>query len=119
MKAFLAGRYNGMKCAIVGLKRLVKEHSIIAQLCTAIFFIVAGFYFQITRIEWMFQLVCFGLVLSVEGLNTAVEELCDFVHPERHTKIGKIKDIGAGAVLITGIFSFIIMVIIYYPYIFD
>jgi diacylglycerol kinase (ATP) len=119
MKAFLAGRYNGLKCAIVGLKRLVKEHSIITQLCIAAFFITAGFYFQISRIEWMFQLFCFGLVLSVEGLNTAVEELCDFMHPEHHPKIGMIKDIGAGAVLLTGIFSFIIMVIIYYPYIFS
>lgn len=118
MKAFLEGRYNGMRCAIVGLKRLLKEHSIIAQLCIAVFFMALGFFFKINRIEWIFQFVCFGLVLSVEGLNTALEELCDFVHPERHPKIGMIKDIAAGAVLLTGIFSFIVMVMIYYPYIF-
>lgn len=119
MKEFIIGRGNGMKCAILGLKRLIKEHSIIAQLCIATFFIAIGIFFNITKIEWIFQLLCFGLVLSVEGLNTAIEELCDFVHPERHPKIGLIKDIGAGAVLFTGIFSFIVMVIIYYPYIFN
>ncbi len=119
MKLFMIGRFNGMKYAIVGLKRLFKEHSIIAQLCVAAFFTALGFYFHITKTEWIFQMLCFGLVLSVEGLNTAVEELCDFVHKDRHPKIGEIKDIGAGAVLFTGIFAFIVMIIIYYPYIFN
>jgi diacylglycerol kinase (ATP) len=45
----------------------------------------------------MFQILGFGLILTAESLNTAVEKLCDFVHPEYHKKIGFVKDIASGA----------------------
>ena len=38
-----------------------------------------------------------GLIMSLEGLNTAIEEIADFIHPEHHKKIGLIKDLAAGA----------------------
>ena len=38
------------------------------------------------------------LTLAVELLNTAVEKLCDHVTPERHPRIGTVKDIGSAAV---------------------
>ena len=38
-------------------------------------------------------------VLAVELLNTAIEKLCDHVHPHHHPDIGKIKDAGSAAVL--------------------
>jgi diacylglycerol kinase (ATP) len=41
------------------------------------------------------------LLLAVELLNTAVEKLCDRVHPERHDDIGYVKDLGSAAVLAT------------------
>ena len=37
------------------------------------------------------------MVLVAEALNTAVEKIADFVHPDFHIKIGFIKDIAAGA----------------------
>ncbi len=39
------------------------------------------------------------LLISVELLNTAVERLCDRLHPERHGDIGYVKDLGSAAVL--------------------
>ena len=56
--------------------------------------------------------------MSVEGLNTAIEKIADFVHPEHHTKIGFIKDISAGAVFISAVSAIIIGLIIYLPKIF-
>jgi diacylglycerol kinase (ATP) len=38
------------------------------------------------------------VVLAVEFLNTAVEKLCDYVHPQHHPQIGQVKDIGSAAV---------------------
>jgi diacylglycerol kinase (ATP) len=35
---------------------------------------LAGFYFKITASEWLFQTLAIGLVMSVEGINTAVEK---------------------------------------------
>ena len=52
---------------------------------------IAGFYFGISKAEWIFQTFAIGLVLSVEGLNTAVEKIADFIHPDYHEKIGFIK----------------------------
>jgi diacylglycerol kinase (ATP) len=53
--------------------------------------------------------------MSIEGLNTAVEEIADFVHPDFHNKIGFIKDVAAGAVFFAAITAIIIGCIIYIP----
>lgn len=58
----------------------------------------AGFYFGISKTDWLFQIFAIGLVMSIEGLNTAVEKIADFIHPDYHQRIGFIKDIAAGAV---------------------
>ncbi len=75
----------------------------------------AGFYFDINSIEWCIILLCFGLVIGLELLNTAIEKLCDFIHPEKHASIRIIKDISAGAVLFATILSIIIACIIFIP----
>ncbi|HCO85636.1 MAG TPA: diacylglycerol kinase, partial [Arenibacter sp.] len=59
-----------------------------------------------------------GLVLGIEGLNTAVEKIADFVQPEFDEKIGFIKDVSAGAVMLVSIAASIIGLIIYIPKIF-
>ena len=62
-------------------------------------------------------LVCFA-VLSAEMLNTAIEKICDFVHPDFRDRIGLIKDFSAGAVLLLAFVSVIIGLLIYPQYIF-
>lgn len=40
------------------------------------------------------------LMLAAEFLNTAIEKLCDHLHPDRHPRIGIVKDLAsAGAFL--------------------
>jgi diacylglycerol kinase (ATP) len=86
------------------------------QTTIAILMTILGLYFNISKTEWLFQILVTGLVLSIEGINTAVEKVCDFVHPDFHNKIGFIKDIAAGAVFFAGITAMIIGLIIYTPY---
>ena len=78
----------------------------------------AGWYFDISATEWMFQLMAIGMVMGVEGVNTAVEKLSDYVQPNTDPRIGKLKDVSAGAVLLTSIIACIIGLIIYVPRIF-
>jgi len=66
----------------------------------------------------MFQVLAIGLVMGTEGINTAFEEIADFIHPEQHPKIGYLKDIAAGAVFFTAIAALVIACIIYIPKIF-
>jgi diacylglycerol kinase (ATP) len=54
-------------------------------------------------------------VLSIEGLNTAVEKIGDFIHPNFHEKIGFIKDIAAGAVFFAAMTAIAVILIIYIP----
>ena len=113
---FYSGRLKSVKYAVKGAIRLAStEHSVMAQFGIALLMIIAGFYFEITATEWMFQVLAIGLVLSIEGLNTAVEKMCDFVHPEFHEKIGLIKDLAAGAVLFAALSAISIGLIIYVP----
>lgn len=115
---FVKGRIKSLKFAIGGaIKLITTEHSIMVQSSLAVIITIAGFYFNITKEEWLFQTVAIGMVLSIEGLNTAVEKIADFIHPDYHKKIGFIKDIAAGAVFFAAITALIIGTIIYYPYI--
>lgn len=85
--------------------------------CLAIVVVtVAGFFFGITRTEWLAVIICFGLVLAAEGFNTAIERLVDLVSPERNPIAGDVKDIAAGAVLICAIAAAIVGLIIFTPY---
>ncbi|WP_294332970.1 diacylglycerol kinase family protein [Chryseobacterium sp. sg2396] len=114
---FLKGRAKSLKYTFKGAFLLLKtEHSIMTQSFIGVVFVVLGFYFKITKVEWMFQILGFGLILTAESLNTAVEKLCDFVHPEYHKKIGFVKDIASGAMTFAAIAVLILLTLIYYPY---
>ncbi|WP_298152155.1 diacylglycerol kinase family protein [Flavobacterium sp.] len=115
--SFVTGRLKSFKFAFAGAYKLVStEHSIMVQFSMGIIMTALGFYFGITKTEWLFQVFAIGLVLSIEGLNTAVEKIADFIHPDFHAKIGFIKDIAAGAVFFAALSALTIAGIIYVPY---
>jgi diacylglycerol kinase (ATP) len=114
---FFAGRFKSFVFAFKGaFKLLTTEHSVMVQFSLGILITIAGFYFQISKTDWLMQTLAIGLVLSIEGLNTAVEKIADFIHPEFHERIGFIKDIAAGAVFFAALTALAIGVIIYIPY---
>lgn len=117
--SFLVNRLKSVGYAFKGAVLLLKtEASIKIQFVIALILTAAGFYFNISTTEWIIQFLSIGLVMSIEGINTAIEKIADFMHPEHHKKIGFIKDIAAGAVFIASIFTIIIGFIIYLPKIF-
>lgn len=77
----------------------------------------AGFFFDISKSEFVIILLVSALVFALEGINTAIEKLCDEVTEERKESIRKIKDVAAGAVLIASILAATIGIIIFLPYI--
>lgn len=113
---FFLNRYKSVKYAAKGFWILItSENSIIAQVIIAVIMTTLGFIMQLSATEWMFQLLSIGLVLVAESLNTAIEKIADFIHPEYHKQIGRIKDISAGASFFAAIFAVIIGLIIYLP----
>ena len=114
--SFFTGRLKSIGFAVKGAYKLITtEHSVMVQSSLAVVLIIAGFIFHISREEWMLQILAFGLVLSVESLNTAVEKIADFIHPEFHDRIGFIKDIAAGAVMFAAMAAIAIGLLIYVP----
>ena len=114
--SFLGKRLKGCGYAIKGAWMLLRnEPSIQVQAVIAVIMTAAGFYFEISKSEWLFQILAIGLVMSMEGLNTAAEEMADFVHPDFHDRIGYIKDVAAGAVFFAAVAAVIIACIIYIP----
>ncbi|WP_303315266.1 diacylglycerol kinase family protein [Flavivirga abyssicola] len=117
--SFIVNRIKSVGYAYKGALLLLKtEASIKIQFAIAVILTIAGIYYEISSIEWIIQLLCIGVVMSIEGVNTAIEAVADFIHPEHHSKIGLIKDIAAGAVFIASTFATIIGFIIYFPKIF-
>ena len=112
---FITGRIKAIFYSLKGAFLLLKtEHSIQAQSFIALIFIIAGFFFEISNTEWIFQVLAICLVLTAESLNTAIEKIADFIHPDHNKKIGFIKDISAGAVFFAAIFALFIIFNIYW-----
>lgn len=77
-----------------------------------IFTVLAAFLLKVRSTDWCILLICIGLVISLEMMNCAIEEIVNFISPGFHEKAGKIKDMSAGAVLIMSVFALIIGIII-------
>lgn len=91
-------------------ERNAKIHALL--FCLAL---ILGVTFKISTNEWLAILLCSALVFTSEIINTAIENLCDFVCEQKDPKIKKIKDLSAAAVLFASLFSAIIGMIIFVP----
>lgn len=113
---FVKGRIKSFKYALKGMWLLITtEHSIMVQMAIGLVVMFIGWWYRISATEWILQILAIGIVLVAESLNTAVEKICDFIHPDHHKRIGFIKDIAAGAVSFAAISAIIIGLIIYLP----
>ena len=103
-------------CAWSGIQSCFKsEPNFRIHLMAAILAVIFSLLFSISATEWVVICFCIAFVLTMEMMNTAIEKLCDVVHKELHPVIKKIKDITAGAVLLSAVFSLITAAIIFLP----
>lgn len=109
-------RLKSFYFAFQGLKLFFKtQHNAWIHAVSAIIVIVLGFLLKINSAEWCWLIVAISTVFITEMLNTAIEFLCDFVSPEIHPQIKKIKDVSAAAVLIAALAAVAIGMIIFLP----
>jgi len=76
-----------------------------------------GVLLRFTSVEIALLVLLGTVLLAVETLNTAVEMLCDFVEPQRDPKIGKIKDVAAGATAVMEIGAAIVVAVLVWPHV--
>jgi diacylglycerol kinase len=101
--------WNGIRICFV------TEQNFRIHILLTIIAVVFAIVFNISAIEWIAIGFCIAFVIAMEMLNTAIEKLCDVVHKDIHPGIKKVKDIAAGAVLVSAIFSLITGLIIFLP----
>ena len=109
-------RVNSFKAAFVGIAEAFKgQWNIKFHLIATVVAISMAFFFELRTGRFCIILLCCGLVISAELLNTAIEKLCDFIEPNKNEKIRVIKDISAAAVLVASIVSLVVGLIIFIP----
>jgi len=96
---------------------LCGEHSAWIHLFAAAVAIALGLSLNIDLEAWRWIILCIGLVIFSEILNTAIEAVCDVVSPQYNAVIGLAKDMGAGAVLVCAITALVIGALTFAPYI--
>jgi diacylglycerol kinase (ATP) len=102
-----------------GIKVALSQRNMRVHILCAIIAIVTAYILSISLTEWCIILICIGIVLSLEIINTAIEALVDLVEPNQNPIAGKVKDLAAGAVLVFSIISTMIAIMIFGKYILD
>ena len=111
--------HKSFKNAFLGLLMMLKtERNFQIEVFAFVVNMFLIFYFHVTKIEAIFIFLVSTGVLVAEIFNTIIEKICDFIHPEFDKRIGFIKDVSAGAVLLLSISSIVIGFLIYWKYIF-
>src|SRR6187551_2462016 len=97
-------RLKSFSYALNGLKILLKEeHNTRIHLVAAMVVVIVGFVLEISTTEWIALVFAIAFVITTEILNSSIENIADFISPEKHEKIKKIKDLAAAGVLIGAI----------------
>lgn len=107
---------NSFKYAFKGIVSSIKsERNMKIHFTMMILVIIAGILLNISMWEWITCFILFGLVISLEMVNTAIETVVDIVSPKYNFQAGQAKDIAAGAVLVNAIVAVIVGLLIFLP----
>ncbi len=101
-------------CAFRGIFDAIKSEAHLR------FHIVAAFYVAVfaalgdcSKTQWILLILTISSVFCAELINTAFERLCDLYSKEKNEKIRFIKDVSAGAVLVTAIGAALVAVVLF------
>ncbi len=112
----LRKRLISFRYAFQGIIYLIRhEHNAWIHCLATIIVIIAGFFFDLSNLEWIAIVIVIGAVFAAEAINSSIELLADFVSPERNDAIKHVKDLAAGGVLFMAIAAAITGCIIFVP----
>ena len=93
-------RFTNLKYGLNGLYYLSIDKSILMQIFFALMLITAGIIRKFTMLQWILQLILITINIGCECCNTIIELIANFVEPNFNKKIGLIKDVSAGMVIL-------------------
>ncbi len=107
---------DSFRFALAGLRELfaatpnARVHAVLSVAAVGL-----GFWLKISENEWLAVVGCIMLVIGLEAVNSAIENLVDLVSPGQHPLAGKAKDLAAGAVLWAAIGAAVVGGIVFLP----
>ena len=107
--------FSAFKCAFEGIIATVSERNFKIELCFMVLVILLGLFFSISPLEWVCVIICCGVVLGGEVINSSIEAIVDLVSPDYHELAKKAKDCAAGGVLLFSLASFIVGCVMFLP----
>lgn len=115
-ESYFKARIKSIRIALDGIRQVLhtQENARIHAVITFLVLLMAGL-MGLSRLEWVLLLLVIGLVWTAEIFNTAVEKLVDMVSPEHNLSAKTVKDLSAGAVLVSVIVSILVGLLIFGP----
>ena len=114
----LPGLARSFAHAVCGVARSIPaERNLRIHLTAVCYVTAAGWLAGLRAEQWGLVLLCFGGVIAAELFNTALERLCDALHPQRHPLVGAAKDAAAGAVLVLALASVGVAIVVFGPWV--
>lgn len=112
------GRIRSFGYAQRGVRMLLRrEHNAWLHLAATAGVVLGGLGARVGRWEWCMLILAMAAVWTAEAVNTALEHLCDVACPRVHEGIARMKDLAAGAVLLSALGAAVIGVIVFAPYV--
>lgn len=113
----LSERFKSVRHAGAGFAALVRrEHNARIHLAATVAVVAAGLAVQLSAPEWAAIVLAAAVVWIAEALNTAIEILCDVVHPGVHEGVRAAKDIAAAGVLASAIAAALVGALVFLPH---
>lgn len=107
---------NSFRSAFKGIGAVIKsERNFKIEVVAAVGVIAVMFLINATLVEWAVICLCIMIVLSLELLNTALENLLDYIDPKFNRAVGIMKDMTAGGVLVAALGSVVVGSLIIIP----
>jgi diacylglycerol kinase (ATP) len=103
--------------AIEGILHAAKtQRHVRYHFCAAVLILLLGLILGVTRFEFIAIVIVTIMVLAIEVLNSALEETVNILFQEYDRRAKVIKDLAAGAVLITAVGAMIAGYVVFYKY---
>lgn len=114
MKKWLKNFFKSFGYAINGIKDTLKrQRNLRIDFVAGVIVLVLATFLPLSTFEIIWIVFSVFVVIVFEMLNSLVEELMDMLYPIYHEKVGRIKDISAGIVLVTAVFALSVGLIIF------
>ncbi|OIP22499.1 UDP kinase [bacterium CG_4_10_14_0_2_um_filter_33_32] len=108
---------KSLKFASLGFRFFIRERNIKIHLGAALTVILLGLFFGISSLEWVAIILSICLVISLEIVNTVIEEAMDLLNSEKNVKVMIVKDLSAAAVFVSAIGSIFVGLLVFIHYI--